>query len=183
LPDTAQHRERFDVGLIHRSTTSIPFYVAGHYWHNGGHENPHTVAVTENYTFAAGLRTDDYSALYLGALFCPDRSQENLNVFGHALFFEYNLRLGNWVFQPQVFITSQYIPSLSTQRFVSIEGDPFYRIPLYLGFNFYRTWKIYKDLELKLGFVNGMFANTVGSSLSPRYDQMIRIDFAHDISL
>jgi hypothetical protein len=177
LPDTVNHRERFDVGLIYSIDCFLPFYGGFHYWHNGGHENSHPVGITENYTAAAGLRNTNFSALYLASYFLPDRdSHPELNTFGQALYGEWNFNLFSLDFQLQGFISSQFIAP--NQQFISIEGDPFYRVPLYLGLNIYKDWQIGPETIVRIGFINGTFLpyGTFYNLLKIRYDQMIKID-------
>ncbi len=182
LPDTTNHRERFDVGLIHKTD---PFYAGLHYWHNGGHENPHPVSITEDYTGAFGLRNTNFSVLYLCSYFIPDREfNPRLNVFGEGIYLEYNFSLFDLQWQSQLFVSDEFINT--NHQYISIEGDPFYRVPFYFGLNIYRTFHIEKDIDLKIGFVNGVFMPHPGTQFSwlmIRYDQMMKADmeFAFDI--
>lgn len=182
LPDTAQHRERFDMGLIQTYQSGyIPWYGALHYWHNGGHENPHTVSITENYNLALGVQQLRYSILYLASYWLPDRDvnpQDNL--FGQAMYGRYQFSLPDrrWTIEGELFLSSELIAS--NQRFISIEGDPFYRMPLYAGVNIAFHWEISRELTLDLAFKNGIFwpgPPVPWDSLMIRYDQMIRLDF------
>lgn len=182
LEDTVNHRERFDIGLIHSYEI---FYGAFHYWHNGGHENPHPVAITEDYTAALGLRNADFSVLYLASYFIPDREQNaQLNVFGQAIYGEYRLRLFDFEFVFHGFLSDELL--MTNHQFISIEGDPFYRAPVYFGLDIYRSWKLFDDIVLKIGFVNGIYLVYPERTYnwdSYRYDQMIRADmeFKFDI--
>lgn len=175
LPDTVLHRERFDIGLIHSWEL---LYGCFHYWHNGGHENPHPVSITENYTGAAGLKNQTFTALYLASYFLPDRdSNPGLNVFGHGLFGEYRLILFDFTVEFQGFVSGQLLNP--DHRFVSVEGDPFYRAPAYAGINISRTWEIARDAALGIGFVNGLYLADPSRGWDGtgfRYDQKIRID-------
>lgn len=177
LPDTANHRERFDIGLIERrEALGLPWYLGVHYWHNGGHENPHVVSITENYTMGAGFRNDDFSALLLGSLFFPDRDGGGRVIGGSALYFDYTFRSGGWRLQPMLFISDEF--RNSANRFISIEGDPFFRVPFYLGFNAGATWQIVPECSLDFGLVNGFFQRTVNEKFNPsklRYDQMLSV--------
>lgn len=184
LPDTTNHRERFDIGVIHNaSEAAIPWYVGVHYWHNGGHENVHPIEITENYTLGVGLKNAEYTALYLASYFIPDRSAIGTSVFGQALYFAYRLLWGGWTIQPQLFVSDEL--RTAGNRFVSVEGDPFFRVPLYIGLNISKDWQIVDALNLKLSFVNG-FYQTDRSRFNPsilRFDQMVRADFVYDIDL
>ncbi|MCB0416677.1 MAG: hypothetical protein H6617_03755 [Bdellovibrionaceae bacterium] len=184
LPDNTNHRERFDVGLIQNAArSSFPYYMGLHYWHNGGHENPHPIEITENYTLGLGLKNDTYTALYLASYLIPDRSQSQNNVFGHALYFAYRWWVWGWQIMPQLFVSDEL--RVAANRFVSVEGDPFFRVPLYIGLNITKEWQIVEALQIKLSFVNG-FYQTDRSKFNPkiaRYDQMVRLDFMYDINL
>jgi len=182
LPDTTNHRERFDAGLINTYTwAGLPLYVGIHYWHNGGHENPHPIEVTENYTAAAGLRNKTFSVLYLASYYLPNRSGGAPNTFGQAVYGEYNLELGRqWVLTPSLFVSDELITK--SHNYFSVEGDPFFRVPFYLGMNVHKTWPIFKGTDIKVGLVNGLFlpmATSPFSSLNVRYDQMIKVDFKY----
>jgi len=182
LPDTAQHRERFDAGLTHRvDWDGIPLYFAVHYWHNGGHENPHPIPVTENYTVAIGLRDDHYNFLALGSLFLPDRqAKPGLNTSGTALYADVTLRSGTWSITPSVFASDEL--RNSSNKYFAVEGDPFFRVPFYVGISFEKKWEWFEGSELKLGFVNGFFQRSVFEKFNPtqmRYDQLLRFSFRY----
>lgn len=175
LPDTEFHRERFDVGLIFKFCS---FYTGLHYWHNGGHEHFHPVEVTENYVSAIGYKSEFISLLYLASYFLPDRDRfPEKNVFGQGVLLEGKFELVGIIFEPNLFISSSFIRK--EEKFVSIEGDPFYGVPLYAGLNISKLWKI-NEAEIKLEFINGTFLPDVDSEWSPmmiRYDQKIMVTF------
>lgn len=181
LPDTENHRERFDIGLIERKLVSgAPWYLGVHYWHNGGHENPHVVSITENYTMGIGLRDDDFSALVLGSLFLPNRDGGGKIIGGSALYFDYTYRLGAWKFQPLLFISDEL--RNRANRFISIEGDPFFRVPFYLGLNIGATWKVVPECSIDFGLVNGFFQASAAQEFNPnklRYDQMLAVKMTY----
>lgn len=182
LADTVNHRERFDVGLIHSWEW---LYGAFHYWHNGGHENPHPVAITEDYTAAIGLKTTNFSVLYLASYFIPDREQNpQLNVFGEALYGEYRFDFFGFEIVLHGFVSDRLI--MTNHQFISIEGDPFYRVPVYLGLDIFRSWEFDKDIVLKIGFVNGIYMAYPEQTYnwdSYRYDQSIRADMEFKFDL
>lgn len=182
LEDTVNHRERFDIGLIH--SYSI-LYGAFHYWHNGGHENPHPVAITEDYTAAFGLKNGTFSFLYLASYFIPDREQNaQLNVFGQGLYGEYHFQLFEFDLVLHGFLSDRLI--MTNHQFISMEGDPFYRVPVYFGLNIFKTWKFDEDIILKIGFVNGIYMAYPERTYnwdSFRYDQMIRADMEFKFDL
>ncbi len=182
LPDNVFHRERFDIGLI-LNYNSI--YFATHYWHNGGHENPHPVEITENYVVAMGLRNTNFSLLYLISYFLPDRdSRPEMNVFGQAIYLEGNIYLFDFKFQGLLFLTSSFLNN--NEKFISIEGDPFYRVPLYIGLNIERVIKISEDCNLRLGFVNGTFLPYIYVRWDPlmiRYDQKLQLTVDYTFSI
>lgn len=177
LPDTTNHRERFDIGLTQRGEVlGLPLYFAAHYWHNGGHENPHPVEITENYTGAFGLRNDTFNALVVGSLFYPDRSKGYLTKSGSALYFDYKFPIANWYLQPVLFISDEL--RNRANRFISIEGDPFFRVPFYAGLNVGARWELFEGCNLDLRFINGVFQRDASEGFRPtrpRYDQMIRL--------
>lgn len=176
LPDTSNHRERFDIGFsMRKPILGLPWYAAAHYWHNGGHENPHVVEITENYTGAVGLRNDTFNLLALGSMFVGDRGKPNLNYNGLALYGDYRLMWGKWFFQPILFVSDEL--RNAGNRYFSVEGDPFFRVPFYFGINFGRQWEVWKNCVVDLRFVNGFFQRSVAEKFNPskaRYDQMLR---------
>ncbi len=182
LQDSTNHRERFDVGLTNREEiASLPLYFAAHYWHNGGHENSHPIEITENYTAAIGLRTDRFNALALGSLFFGDRGQPSTARAGTALYFDYKIDWGKWFFQPALFISDEL--RNRSNKYISVEGDPFFRVPFYVGLNIGRRWEIWKQCALDLRFVNGMFQRFAFEKFNPfanfRYDQMVHFNFTY----
>lgn len=182
LPDTVLHRERFDIGLIAKI---LWFYVGLHYWHNGGHENPHPVEVTENYTGAAGFKNDFFSALYLFSYFLPDRdAHPESNVFGQAIYISGKIEIYEFNIEPSLFVSSSFI--YPEQKFISIEGDPFYRVPLYIDLNISKKFKLNENSNLELGFVNGTFLPYTDVQWEPvmiRYDQKIKVELNYKFSL
>ncbi|MCX7820639.1 MAG: hypothetical protein N2258_03085 [Brevinematales bacterium] len=182
LPDNLFHRERFDIGLIINFNS---IYFATHYWHNGGHENPHPVEITENYIVATGVRNTNFSILYLLSYFLPDRdAHPEKNIFGQALYLEWNLILFDFKLQPIFFITSSFINQ--SEKYISIEGDPFYRVPLYAGFNVEKSIKIGEECIINIGFVNGTFLPYTDVSWTPmmiRYDQKLQVNVEYKFSI
>ncbi|NPV38841.1 MAG: hypothetical protein HPY78_06155 [Brevinematales bacterium] len=185
LADTTNHRERFDVGLVQEGIGEVPLYMALHYWHNGGHEHEHIIGITENYVGAigwefpiVGKRSGVY---YLVSYYLPDRdSRPELNQFGQALYTRWELSLGNWRFIPNLFLTSTWIDE--NQWFISIEGDPFYRVPLYAGLNIRYEKEIAPGTLFQVGFVNGAFlpnTHTPYDWKMIRYDQLIRVELRY----
>jgi hypothetical protein len=180
LPDTTNHRERFDTGVSQRySLGSVPLYFCFHYWHNGGHENEHPVTITENYTLAAGLRNDNFSFLYLASYLLPDReAPPEQNVFGEGLYGSWTPVLRDWRFVLELFVSDAFIAG--NHQFVSVEGDPFFRVPLYFGANVFRDFVIDDHFKVEIGFVNGTFlpyTDAVYGWKNIRYDQKVRVDF------
>lgn len=186
LADTTNHRERFDAGLTERYAAGpLPLYLCLHYWHNGGHENPHPVTITENYTLAAGFRNDLFSALYLASYLLPDReAHPEENVFGQGLYGSFSPKIGNWKFVFETFVSDAFVST--NHKFWSVEGDPFYRVPFYFGFNLYREFELDDWMTLTLGFVNGTFLPYTDSAYEwkdIRYDQMLKLDFEYTFDL
>ncbi len=185
LADTPDHRERFDVGLIQEGIGVLPVYGAFHYWHNGGHEHEHLVGITENYVGAVGWEFPQVGKrsgiYYLVSYFLPDRDERpELNVFGQALYTRWEFALGNWRFIPHVFMTSSWISE--KEQFISIEGDPFYRVPFYAGLNLRYEQEIAPGTVLQVGFVNGVFLPNTRDPYDwkmIRYDQLIRADLRY----
>jgi len=181
LPDTSLHRERFDIGLI---VSLYSFYTGIHYWHNGGHENFHPVEVTENYVASLGLKEKNFSLFYLVSYWLPDRDRyPEKNVLGQAIYIEGNFEFFGINIQPQFFITSAFI--FKEQSFISVEGDPFYRVPLYVGLNFSKVWNFGQNF-IELKFVNGTFLPDTSTGWNPmmiRYDQKIQFNFNHKFEI
>jgi len=186
LADTTNHRERFDVGLIQEGVAEIPLYFAFHYWHNGGHEHEHVIGITENYVGSVGWEFPSVGKrsgfYYLVSYFLPDRdNRPELNQFGQAFYTRWDLSFENWRVVPHLFVSSEWLGK--GEKFVSIEGDPFYRVPLYAGVNVFYQQKIVNGAVFTLGFVNGTF---LPSTTSPydwkmiRYDQLIRVEFQYE---
>lgn len=182
LADNQFHRERFDIGLIININS---LYFGAHYWHNGGHENPHPVEITENYILATGLRNTNYSILYLISYFLPDRdAHPEKNILGQAIYLEGNFSLFDFKLQPIIFATSSFINK--DEKYISIEGDPFYRVPFYFGLNFEKSIKISKECIINIGFVNGTFLPYTDISWTPmmiRYDQKLQINLEYNFPI
>ena len=133
IQHNAKHRERFDVGVtyamdfVHDIATP---YAAIHYWHNGGHEYPFvegSPAITENYVGAIGINSYYLSILYMASYNLPDRDKEP-GVFGHGLFLRGTIPVMTWFeIEPIIFVSGWYIDK--RHKFISVEGDPFYRVP------------------------------------------------------
>lgn len=181
IQHNAKHRERFDVGVIY----SLDFinlwtpYIAIHYWHNGGHEYPlvaGTPAITENYTGAIGINSKQLSILYMMSYNIPDRDN-NIKKFGHGLFLRGNIPVLNWFeIEPIAFISGFYINK--KHQFISVEGDPFYRVPFYFGLNIKREFVFDNGISLTLALINGLFL-TEGNKVGGRYDQELKFDFTY----
>ncbi|MGC8764316.1 MAG: hypothetical protein ACP5QT_00300 [Brevinematia bacterium] len=182
LPDTPNHRERFDVGLIGKIHW---FYISLHYWHNGGHENPHPVEITENYVGATGFKDRYFTALYLASYFLPDRdAHPEKNIFGQGIYLAGSIEFYGFNIEPELFISSSFINR--SEKFISIEGDPFYRVPLYIGLNIIRIFKLNEICDLEIGFINGGFLPYTDIEWNPlmiRYDQKLRVSFDYKLSL
>ena len=189
LADTTNHRERFDVGFIQEGLGEIPLYFAFHYWHNGGHEHEHLISITENYLGAIGWEFPSIGnrsgIYYLVSYFLPDRENHSeQNQFGQAFYTRWDFSFGNWHIIPNLFVSSEWFRT--GEKFVSIEGEPFYRVPLYAGVNVFYQQKILEGTFLTIGFVNGVF---LPSTTSPydwkmiRYDQLIRVEFLYEFPL
>lgn len=182
LLDLPLHRERFDMGLVacYRAA-GMPLYAALHYWHNGGHENPHPVSITENYTLAAGLHDTSLDVLYLASYLLPDRdSNPALNTFGQGLYLRYAFPLWMFTLETEGFVSSRVL--FADQQFVSVEGDPFYRIPLYLGINLKHRTVVSEEFTIEVSFINGIFLTAADAVYDPRmvrYDQFIRLDYLY----
>lgn len=179
LPDTAAHRERFDIGLTHSfSAGFLPLYFGYLQWHNGGHEHDHAVGVTENYTASAGLKNRSYSLLYFLSAYYPDRDgNPDDMLFGQGFFAEYRFSTFGYTLQPLFFITDEWINP--EHRYFSVEGDPFYRTPFYAGINFSKIWYLSENTQIILKFRQGAYlpdTETAYDWKMIRYDQMLKID-------
>lgn len=175
------HRERFDVGLVH----ALDFievwtpYIGIHYWHNGGHEYPFvegTPAITENYVGSIGINSEWVSILYMASYNITDRDN-NITKFGHGLFLRGNIPVVNWfMIEPIIWVSGWYIDK--NHQFISVEGDPFYRVPFYFGLNITKDWDFGNGIVLGIGFVNGVFL-TEEHKVGIRYDQTLKFDFTY----
>ena len=182
IQHNAKHRERFDVGVtyamdfVHDIATP---YVGIHYWHNGGHEYPFvegSPAITENYVGAIGLNSYYLSILYLASYNLADRDNE-AGVFGHGLFLRGTIPVKTWFeIEPIIFVSGWYINK--NHKFISVEGDPFYRVPFYFGLNIKKDFVFDNGIVLGLGFVNGLFLNEK-NEIGIRYDQTLQFDFTY----
>lgn len=185
LTHTSKHRERFDVGLIYALDFIKIFtpYIGLHYWHNGGHDYPFvegTPAITENYVGAIGINSEYLSILYLASYNIPDRDN-NITQFGQAIFIRGNISVMGWFeIEPMVFVSSFYIDK--KQKFLSVEGDPFFRAPFYFGLNLKRDFVFANGIELNLALVNGIFLTEEGK-VGVRYDQSLKFNFTYTIPL
>lgn len=182
------HRERFDCALIesYELLDVIPLYGVIHYWHNGGHETPHPVPVTENYTAAFGLRNTNIDILYMASEMYFDRDIPSFSTFGQAIYIDYHLRFGNLDIQPEFWVNDTWI--IPNNHFISVEGDPYFNTPLYAGINFY--YNFYFDKEkttlCQMGFVNGTYITSPSVSYSPdniRNDFLLRVNFQYSFDI
>ena len=187
---TERHRERFDVGLTYALDFVSPIftpYIGIHYWHNGGHEFPlvvntttgeRTPAITENYTGAIGINSKWLSILYLASYNIPDRDN-NVKQFGHGLYLRGTIPVKNWFeIEPLMFVSGWYLNH--DHRFISVEGDPFFRVPFYAGLNIKKEFVFDNGISLSLGFINGIFLTETGE-VGGRYDQALSFNFTYNI--
>lgn len=187
---TERHRERFDVGLTYALDFVSPIftpYIGIHYWHNGGHEFPlvvntttgeRTPAITENYTGAIGINSKWLSILYLASYNIPDRDN-NVTQFGHGLYLRGTIPVKNWFeIEPLMFVSGWYLNH--DHRFISVEGDPFFRVPFYAGLNIKKEFVFDNGISLSLGFINGVFLTETGE-VGGRYDQALSFNFTYNI--
>jgi len=108
-------------------------------------------------------------------MFIGDRSNAATNVNGVALYGDYRLMWGNWFFQPVLFISDEL--RNHANKYFSVEGDPFFRVPFYAGLNVGTKWEVWKNCTVDLRFVNGFFQRSALEKFNPskaRYDQMLR---------
>ncbi len=181
---TERHRERFDVGLIHSfdfvSDIFTP-YIALHYWHNGGHEYPlpaGTPAITENYVGGIGINSKWLTILYMASYNFVDRDNEGA-VFGHGLYMRGTIPVKNWFeIEPLVFVSGWYLNH--DHIFISVEGDPFFRMPFYAGINIKKGFQFDNGISLSFGFINGVFL-TEDNEVGTRFDQTISLNFIYRI--
>lgn len=187
---TERHRERFDVGLTYALDFVSPIftpYIGIHYWHNGGHEFPlvvntttgeRTPSITENYTGAIGINSKWLSILYLASYNIPDRDN-NVTQFGHGLYLRGTIPVKNWFeIEPLMFVSGWYLNH--DHRFISVEGDPFFRVPFYAGLNIKKEFVFDNGISLSLGFINGIFLTETGE-VGGRYDQALSFNFTYNI--
>lgn len=187
---TERHRERFDVGLTYALDFVSPIftpYIGIHYWHNGGHEFPlvvntttgeRTPSITENYTGAIGINSKHLSILYVASYNIPDRDN-NVTQFGHGLYLRGTIPVKNWFeIEPLMFVSGWYLNH--DHRFISVEGDPFFRVPFYAGLNIKKEFVFKNGISLSLGFINGVFLTETGE-VGGRYDQTLSFNFTYNI--
>lgn len=187
---TERHRERFDVGFTYALDFVSPIftpYIGVHYWHNGGHEFPlvvntttgeRTPSITENYTGAIGINSKHLSILYLASYNIPDRDN-NVTQFGHGIYLRGSIPVKNWFeIEPLVFVSGWYLNN--NHRFISVEGDPFFRVPFYAGLNIKKEFVFKNGISLSLGFINGVFLTETGE-VGGRYDQTLSFNFTYSI--
>lgn len=188
--NTERHRERFDVGFTYALDFVSPIftpYIGLHYWHNGGHEYPLVVnvttgeatpSITENYTGAIGINSKYLSILYLASYNIPDRDN-NITQFGHGIYLRGTIPVKNWFeIEPLVFVSGWYLNN--NHRFISVEGDPFFRVPFYAGLNVKKEFVFSNGISLSLGFINGVFLTETGE-VGGRYDQTLSFNFTYSI--
>lgn len=187
LMHTEKHRERFDVGLIHSLSFIEIFtpYIGLHYWHNGGHEYPFVQgapSLTENYSGAIGINSKELSILYMASYNILDRDNpKDTSKFGQGLYMSGNISVFGWFeVEPLVFVSSWYLDK--KQKFISIEGDPFFRVPFYAGLNLRREFIFANGIELSLAFINGIFL-TEKNEVGGRYDQGLKFDFKQKFNI
>ena len=65
-------------------------------------------------------------------------------------------------------------------RFISVEGDPFFRVPFYAGLNIKKEFVFDNGISLSLGFINGIFLTETGE-VGGRYDQALSFNFTYNI--
>lgn len=182
LLHTEEHRERFDVGLIYALDFTPIFtpYVGVRYWHNGGKEYPiveGSTAITENYSGGIGIHSDMLSILYLASFDSPTRDTTDLNQFGHGLYARFRFSILGWFdLEPSVFVSGYYLNK--EHKYISIEADPFFRVPFYFGLNFYKDFVFDNGIEIAIQFINGVFL-TENGEVGARYDQGINFDFTY----
>lgn len=189
---TERHRERFDVGFTYALDFVSPIftpYIGVHYWHNGGHEFPlvvntttgeRTPSITENYTGAIGINSKHLSILYLASYNIPDRDN-NVTQFGHGIYLRGSIPVKNWFeIEPLVFVSGWYLNN--NHRFISVEGDPFFRVPFYAGLNIKKEFVFKNGISLSLGFINGVFLTETGE-VGGRYDQTLSFNFTYSIPI
>ena len=185
---TERHRERFDVGLTYALDFVSPIftpYIGVHYWHNGGHEFPlvqangeRTPAITENYVGALGIHRDYLSISYMASYNIVDRDKKDMQ-FGHGLFLRGNIPVKTWFeIEPIIFVSGWYLNH--DHKFISVEGDPFYRVPFYAGLNIKKEFVFDNGISLSLGFINGVFL-TETNEVGGRYDQTLSFNFTYHI--
>lgn len=179
---TERHRERFDVGFNYSldfvSDIFTP-YVALHYWHNGGHEYPlpaGTPAITENYVGGIGINSKYLTILYMASYNFVDRDNKPA-VFGHGLYLRGTIPVKNWFeIEPLVFVSGWYLNH--DHQFISVEGDPFFRMPFYAGINIKKEFLFDNGIGLSIGFINGVFLTETGET-GTRFDQTITLNFLY----
>ena len=185
IQHNAKHRERFDVGIIYALDfikIATP-YIAIHYWHNGGHEYPlynGASSITENYVGTIGINSYYLSILYMASYNLSDRDNKK-GVFGHGLFLRGTIPVKTYFeIEPIIFVSGYYFNH--NHKFISVEGDPFYRVPFYFGLNIKKEFTFANGIYLNIGFINGLFLNEK-NEIGIRYDQTLQFDFTYIIPI
>ena len=100
-------------------------------------------------------------------------------VFGHALYLRGTIPVKTWFeIEPLVFVSGWYLNN--DHKFISVEGDPFFRVPFYAGLNLKKEFKFDNGISLSLGFINGVFLTERGD-VGTRFDQTISLNFIYTI--
>ena len=101
----------------------------------------------------------------------------NVTQFGHGIFLRGTIPVKTWFeIEPIIFVSGWYIDK--KHKFISVEGDPFYRVPFYFGLNIKKDFVFDNGIVLVLGFVNGLFLNEE-NEIGMRYDQTLQFDFTY----
>lgn len=187
LQHTGEHRERFDVGLTYALNFIETFtpYIGVRYWHNGGHEFPFVPGapqITENYSGGIGINSKEISILYLASYNIVDRDVDlSQNGFGHGLYIRGQFSVFGWFdLEPSVFVSGFYLNN--EHKYISIEADPFFRVPFYLGLNIIKDFEFSNGITLSLNLINGVFL-TEENDVGGRYDQGLQFDFTYLLNI
>ncbi len=179
-----EQKSVFDYGTTQAIyVNNIPLYLSARNWQSFS-----LATNTENiFNFIAtvGFRNDYFNSLILFSYYRYENDNPIItSIRGEGLYLDYYYYTGDWIIQPQIWITSQFF--WKTHQIISLEGDPFFRAPLYLGFNIYKLFKLTRSSQIKIILVNGGYLPTTDSEFywkMIRYDQIVKFEWEYRLPL
>lgn len=175
----------FDFGLSQSAFISeLPFYGALRGFLSSSLKT-NTVENTFNLTAAFGLRNDFFNTLILFSYYhFEDQNPLITSTWGEGIYLDYYYYSGDWIIQPQFWVSSSFL--LKQHHFIALEGDPFFRAPLYIGLNIYKIFTLTKSSQIKIVLLNGGYIPNADSDLywkMLRYDQIVKFEWEYHLPL